>query len=173
MHVIVDSQKDKGKALRKPILKDIVPRGFDTKTENLTSRVQALEFTNEEECQVHQHQQSIKGKEQETDDLVKNRHVLRRRYFDNVLCFIKNNKEEVHPYYVIRYQYRQLEKYKRYLKLCYPNMEEAGRCDDPNAIHQWNIFKSEAIEKSNNYKNYFSLTEEKRELLDAVLDVTI
>ena len=52
-------------------------------------------------------------------------------------------------------------------------MEEAGRCDDPNAIHQLGIFKSEVIEKTNYYKNHFSLTEEKRELLEAVLDVTI
>ena len=31
-------------------------------------------------------------------------------------------------------------------------MEEAGRCDDPNAVHPWNIFKGEVIEKPNNYK---------------------
>ena len=52
-------------------------------------------------------------------------------------------------------------------------MEEAGRCDDPNAIHQWDIFKSEVIEKPNYYKNHSSLTEEKRELLDTLLGVTI
>ena len=44
-------------------------------------------------------------------------------------------------------------------------MKEAGRCDDPNAIHRWNIFKGEVIDKPNYYKNHFSLTEEKRELL--------
>ena len=52
-------------------------------------------------------------------------------------------------------------------------MEEAGRCDDPNAIYQWNIFKSEVIKKLNYYKNHFGLTEENRELLEAILDVTI
>ena len=52
-------------------------------------------------------------------------------------------------------------------------MEEAGRCDDPNAIHRWNIFKSEVNEKLTYYKNHFSLTEEKRKLLEAVLDVNI
>ena len=38
------------------------------------------------------------------------------------------------------------------------------RCkrDEANeAIHQWNIFKSEVIKKPNYYKNHFSLTEEK------------
>ena len=61
MYVIAKSQKDKGKTLMKHILKDIVPRGLDAKTEDLTSRVQALEFTNEEERQAHQ--QAIEGKD--------------------------------------------------------------------------------------------------------------
>ena len=52
-------------------------------------------------------------------------------------------------------------------------MKVADECDDPNAIHRWNIVKSEVIEKSNYYKNNFSLTEEKRELLEVVLDATI
>ena len=126
----------------------------------------------EKDNQIQAHQLEIL-KNKEIVDLIKNRHVPRRGYFDNVLCFIKKNSEEVHPYYVIRCQYRQLENIKKYLKLRYPDMEEAGRCDDPNAIHRWNIFKSEVIEKPNYYKNHFSLTEENRELLEAVLDVTI
>ena len=52
-------------------------------------------------------------------------------------------------------------------------MEETSRHDDPNAIHRWSIFKSEVIQKPNYYKNHFSLTEEKRELLETILDVTI
>ena len=52
-------------------------------------------------------------------------------------------------------------------------MEEAGKCDDPNAIYRWNIFKGEVIQKPNYYKNHFSSTEENRELLEAVPDVTI
>ena len=52
-------------------------------------------------------------------------------------------------------------------------MEEVSRYHDPNTNHQWNMFKGENIEKPNYYKNYFSLMEEKRELLGTVLDVTI
>ena len=89
------------------------------------------------------------------------------------MCFIKRNSKEAHSYYVIRCQYIKLEKYKRCLKLRYPNMEQTGRCDDPNAIHRRNTFKREVIEKPNCYKNHFSLTEEKPELLEVVLDVTI
>ena len=93
------------------------------------SQIKALEFRNEE------HQHKIFKLNKEIDDLIKNRHVPPRGYFDNVLCFIKKNSKEVHPYYVIRCQYRQLEKCKKCLKLGYPNIEEAGRCDDPNTIH--------------------------------------
>ena len=110
--------------------------------------MQALEFRNAE------HEHKILKLNEEIDDLIKNRHVPRRGYFDNVLCFVKKNSKEAQPYYVIQCQYIQLEKYKKCLKLRYPNMGEAGRCDDPNAIDQWNIFKSEVIKKPNYYKNY-------------------
>ena len=91
----------------------------------------------------------MEEKEQEINDVIANRHVARRGYFDNVICFIKKNSEEARLYYVIRCQYRQLEKYKRCLKLRYPNMEEADECEDPNAIHRWNRFKVEVIKKPN------------------------
>ena len=52
-------------------------------------------------------------------------------------------------------------------------MGVVDECDDPNSIHWWNIFKSEVIEKPNCYKNHFSLTEEKQELFETALDVTI
>ena len=135
--------------LKKHILKDIVPRGLDARIEEIQGKhqqaieendnqIQVLEFTNEK-------QQKFLKLNKEIDDLIKNRHVPRRGYFDNAWCFIKKNSKEADPYYVIRCQYRQLEKYKKSLKVRYPNMEETCRCDDPNAIHRWNIFKSEVI----------------------------
>ena len=91
-----------------------------------------------------------------------------------VLCFIKKNSKEGHPYYVIRCQYSQLENHKQCLKLRYPNMKVADECDDPNAINRWNRFKREVMKKQKNYyKNHFSLTKEKGELLETALDVTI
>ena len=53
-----------------------------------------------------------------------------------VLCFIKKNSKEGHPYYAIRCQYSQLENHKQCLKLCYPNMKVADKCDDLNAIRR-------------------------------------
>ena len=140
IYVIIKSQKDKGKARKKHILKDIVPCGFDARIEEIKGKhqqaitdcdnqIKALEFANEK------HQQKILRLNKEIDDLIRNRHIARHGCFDNILCFIKKNSGEVHPYYVIWCQYKQLEKHKRWLKLCYPNMEVDEKCDDPNAIH--------------------------------------
>ena len=38
MYVILNSQKDNGKALKKYILKDIVPRGFDARIEEIKEK---------------------------------------------------------------------------------------------------------------------------------------
>ena len=85
--------------------------GHQQAIEEKDNQIQALESTNEK------NQQKILKLNEEIDDFIKNRHVARRGYFDNALCFIKKNSKEAHPYYVIRYQYRLLEKCKRCLKL--------------------------------------------------------
>ena len=146
MYVIIKSQKDKGKALKKHILKDIVPRGLDARKEEIQGKhqqaitdreneIKTFEFTNEK------HQQKILRLNKEIDDLIANRHLACRGCFDNVLCFIKKNSGEIHPYYVIRCQHKQLGKHKRWLKHRYSNMEVAEKCYDPNPIHWWNRFK--------------------------------
>ena len=71
------------------------------------NQIKVLESTTEK------HQQKILRLNKEIDDLIANRHVARRGCFDNVLSFIKKNGGEVHPYYIIRCQYKQLEKQKR------------------------------------------------------------
>ena len=116
MDVITKSQKGKGKALRKHILKDIVPRGLDATIEEIQekhqqaitdrdSQIKALEFTNEK------HEHKILRLNKEIDDLITNRHVAHRGCFGRVLCFIKKNSGEVHSNHVIRCHYRQLEKH--------------------------------------------------------------
>ena len=92
----------------------------------------------------------------EIDDLIAKRHIAHRGCFEKSLCFIKKNSGDLHPYYIIRCQYRQLEKHKRWFKLRYSDMEVVCKCDDPNVIHRWNRFKREAIKKQNYYKNYFN-----------------
>ena len=134
--------------------------------EKKDNQIQVLEFTNEKQLK-------ILSLSKEIDNLIANRHVVRRGGFDKVLRFIKKSSGEVHPYYIIRCQYRHLEKHKRWLRLCYPNMELADKCNDLNAIHRWNRFKREVIKKAYYYKNNFSLTEEKQKFLENALDVTI
>ena len=97
--------------------------------EEKNNKIQAFEFRNKE------YQHKILKFNEEINDLIAHRHTARRGSFDNVLCFIRKNSGEFHPYYVIRCQYRQLEKHKRLVKICYPNMEVADKCDDPNSIH--------------------------------------
>ena len=147
IEIAVHSKKPKAVALVNCLTKKGVEKIQEEHQQVIIDRdnqMEALEFRNEEERQAHQqqilrlnedHRQSIKEKEQEIDELIKNRHVARRRSFNNVLCFIKKNRGKGHPYYVIRCQYRHLKKHKRWLKLCYPNMEVADECDDPNTIH--------------------------------------
>ena len=139
--------------------------------EDFTNRVQAFQFTNEEQQQAHK--QEILRLNKEIKHLIANRHVARRGCIDNVLRFIKKNSGELHPYYLIQCQNRQLEKHKQWLKLRYLNMDVVEKCHDPNAIYRWCRFKLEVIKKPNYYKNHFSLTEEKHALLETPLDVNI
>ena len=93
--IVFSSQQPKAKDFRRCCCKVLFPhvrqelsdKSHAMENEDLTGRIQALEFTNEEERQAHQ--QQIWRLNEETDDLIKNRHVARRRSFDNVLCFIK------------------------------------------------------------------------------------
>ena len=151
--MLFSSQQPKAKDFRKHccnVLFPHVPQQLTNKMKEdhqqaITDRdnqIKSLELRNEE------HQQKILRLNEEINDLIANRHIARRGCFDNVLCFIKKNSGEVHPYYVIRCQYRQLEKHKRWLKLRYPNMEMADERDDPNAVHRWNRFKREVIKKT-------------------------
>ena len=76
--------------------------------EEKDNQIQALETSNEA------HQQKIWRLNEENDDL---RHIPHRGYFDNVLCFIKKNSNDTHPYYVIRCQYRLLKNIRDALNL--------------------------------------------------------
>ena len=126
------SEKPKAVALVKRLTKKGIEKIQEEHEQAMTDRnnqIEALEFT------IEEHQQETFMLNEEINYLIANRPVARRKCFDNVLCFIKKNSKEVNPYYVIRCQYRQLEKHKRWLKSRYPNMEVTDGCDDPNAIH--------------------------------------
>ena len=109
IEIAVRSKKPKAVALVKCLIKKGIEKIHEEHQQATTgcdNQTKALESTNEK------HQQKILKLNKEIDDLIVNKHVARCEYFDNVLCFIKNNSGEVHPYYVNRCQYKQLEKHK-------------------------------------------------------------
>ena len=155
---LLSCKKPKAETFMEWVVEIVLPREVRkvaSAIEEKDNQIQAFEFTNEK------HQQKILRLNKEIDDIIASRRVARRGCFGKVLCFIKKNSGEVHPYYIIWCQYKQLEKHKRWLELPYPNMEVTDECDDPNAIRQWNRFKREVIKKPNYYKNHFRLTEGK------------
>ena len=159
VEMAVRSKKPRAVALVKWLTKKGIEKIQEEHQQAITGRdnqIQAFEFTNEKR------QQKILRLNKEIDDLIANRHVARCGCFDNVMCFIKKNRGEIHPYYIIWCQYKQLEKHMRWLKLRHSNMEAVDKCDDQNAIHRWNRFRREMIKKPNYYKNQFRLTKKKR-----------
>ena len=109
IEIAVRCKKPKAVALVKCLTKKGIEKIHEEHQQAITgcdNQTKALESTNEK------HQQKILKLNKEIDDLIVNRHVVRCECFDNVLCFIKNNSGEVHPYYVNRCQYKQLEKHK-------------------------------------------------------------
>ena len=108
--IVFPSQQPKAKDFRRHCCNVLFPHFLQQLTskiqekhqqaiEEKDNQIQSLETTNEV------HQQTFLRLNEEIDDLI-NRHIARREYFDKVLCFIKKNSKEAHPYYVIQCQYR-------------------------------------------------------------------
>ena len=108
--IVFPSQQPKAKDFRRHCYNVLFPHFLQQLTskiqekhqqaiEEKDNQIQSLETTNEV------HQQTFLRLNEEIDDLI-NRHIARREYFDKVLCFIKKNSKEAHPYYVIQCQYR-------------------------------------------------------------------
>ena len=179
MHVIVGSRKSKGKELKHHILTDVIPRGFNA---IIAEKQQAIEERdNQLQAITYQNQFLVHDRtllHNEIHNLVRNRHVPRSGDIDNILCVVeKNNPDEIgkpgrHPYYMIKSQKKALSKHLNILRDKYPNMiVKEPECDDPNAVHCWNRFKTDILTKQNYYRNHFSLAEEVQELFEDMFDV--
>ena len=114
LYVIVNSRKDKGKALKKHIPKDIVPREFDARIEEIQERHrQAIE---EKDATIALLNDDLKNREYENVGLqgeirAKDQQIasLQRRYVgylsgedknNGISIIAKNNKEEEYPLYL-------------------------------------------------------------------------
>ena len=132
MYVIINSRKDKGKALKEHVLKDIVPRGFDARIEEIQGKHrQAIE---EKDAAIALFNDDLQNHEYENVALQVQRDVyqaqlqrcqdtiihLRTRYVDqardpgkgNITITVRKHTTSVNdkyndlPYYVVRIQRR-------------------------------------------------------------------
>ena len=95
IEIAVRSKKPKAVALVKWLNKRGIVNIQEEHQQPITgcdNQIEALEFTNEE------HQQEILRLNEEINDLKANMHVAHCGCFYNVLCFIKRNSKEAHPY---------------------------------------------------------------------------
>ena len=96
MYVIVNSKKDKGKALKDHILKDIVSRGFDARIEEIQKKHQ--QATEEKDATIVLLNDDLKNREYDKGGLqgeirAKDQQIaaLQRRYVDYLSDEDKNN----------------------------------------------------------------------------------
>ena len=132
MYVVVDSRKDRSKVLKEHILREIVPRGFDARIEEMQEQHCQAIAGHDNQIQAVQHenvalqalrdvyQAQLQRCQDQIRDLIINCHVphLRDPSRDNIIIIVRkhttsaNKKYHDLPYYVARIQQR-----KRYVKL--------------------------------------------------------
>ena len=177
--ILLNSRKPKARKVAAWLIRDIIPKGFNA---IIAGKQQAIEERdNQLQAITYQNQFLVHDRtmlHNEIQNLVRNRHVPRSGDIDNILCVVeKNNPDETgkpgrHSYYMIRSQKKALSKHLNILRDKYPNMiVKEPECDDPNAVHCWNRFKTDILTKQNYYRNHFSLPEEVQELFEDMFDV--
>ena len=87
--LLFSSQRPKAKNFRKHCFNVLFPHVRQQLTNKMKEEHQ--QAIDKKDNQIQAHQQKILKLNEEIDDLIKNRHVARCGYFNNVLCFIKKN----------------------------------------------------------------------------------
>ena len=199
MCVIVISRKCKGRALKGHILKDMLPRGFDARIEEIQgmhqqaieekdaalthydNQIQAIQYENVAlQAQRDVYQAELK-KCQDTITHLKTRYVphVRDSGKDNTISIVRkhitpaNDKYHGLPYYVARIQRRKSYVKLRWFDQHFPDYEVIVEIDSPNSIHVFNRFEEQGhAEQICNHLRSIDLTQE--ELYDmgvpAILD---
>ena len=170
MHVIIISQKERGKELKEFIFNIIIPRGLNEKIKQLQedhqlaiiekdNKIQAVQYINvglyEEIKAIEYEKVGLQGEIREKDHQItqcENRiqDLIANRNTDIVLSLIdKQCKNEPHKFYMIHCHYKNLNNHKKWLRKRYPNMIEKGESYNPNVgidgIHLKKIFLVEKI----------------------------
>ena len=148
LYVMVNFRKDKGKGLKKHILKDIVLRGFDARIEEIQEKhLQAIEqkdaalaLLNDDlqnceyenvalQAQSDVYQAQLEKCQDQIRDLIINRHVPHANDpgRDNIVMIIEKNtapeEDEFYeyPYYIVRIQRRFISTKRRWFRVQYPH----------------------------------------------------
>ena len=178
LYIVMRCDKYEAISVRKWLIEEIMPRGFNKIIESSNRQHQLAIDKKYEEHQLmiadkdqqhqlliadkdYQHQLLIADKDDEIRDLVQNRHVPRIGEHDNILCAIeKNETDELgkpgdHPYYMIRCQRMGLQERLHIKNLQYPNMIiKRPTYDAANTVICWVEFKN-YIGKDSYYRNHF------------------
>ena len=148
LYVTVKSRKDKGKALKEHILKDIVPRGFDIRIEETQEKHQQV--IEEKDATIALLNDDLKNREYENVGLqgeirTKDQHIaaLQKRYVGYLLdedksngisIIAKNNDEAEYPYISICGQHGYRRHKARVLLTHNKGSTLFADGDTPNAI---------------------------------------
>ena len=159
LYVVVNSQKDKRKALKKHIVKDIVPRGLDVKIEEIQEKHrQAIE---EKDATIALFNDDIKNREYENVGLqgeikAKDQQIvaLQRRYVgylsdedknNSISIIAKNNEKEEYPYISICGQHGYRRHKVRVLLTRNKDSTLLADGDTPNAVVTYNFWREHRL----------------------------
>ena len=159
MYVIVNSRKDKGKALKEDILKDIVQRGFDASIEEIQEKHQ--QAIKEKDAVIALLNDDLKNREYENVGLqgqirANDQQIaaLQKRYVgylsdedknNGISIIAKNNEEEEYPYISICVQHG----YRRHKVRLMLTPDQGSTLfadgDTPNAIVMYNFWREHRL----------------------------
>ena len=159
LYVVVNSRKDKGKVLKKHILKDIAPRGFDARIEEIQGKHQgAIE---ENDAAIVLLNDDLKNREHENVCLqceirAKDQQIaaLQRRYVgylsdedknNGISIIAKNTEEEEYPYISICGQHGYRRHKARVLLARNKGSTLFADGDTPNAIVTYNFWREHRL----------------------------
>ena len=159
MYVIIKSQKDKGKALKKHILKDIVPRQFDAKIEEIQGKHQLV--IEEKDAAIALLNDDLKNREYENVGLqgeirARDQQItaLQKRYVgylsdedknNGITIIARNNQEAEYPYISICRQHGYRRHKVRVLLTGNKGSTLFADGDTPNAIVTYNFWREHRL----------------------------
>ena len=162
MHVIVNSKKSKGKALKEWVMNDVVPRGLNQviaeKQGIIEDQGTQLALLNddltESEDLVRQLEYNNTGLQGEIRAKVEELAVLRQRYVPileddrknyGMTIITKNNESAEYPFISICGQHGYRKQKKKMVLLKNPGSTEFADGDTPNAIVTYNMWREHGL----------------------------